>query len=113
MYAAVYLNVSEAMNVQVGLSSDDSSQVLLDGDEIFIKSVVSRLFGRLGVRDVSDTTPLDAGAHLLVVKVFDWCGETHHLRLRFQNPETGEPLTEKDGLRVCLDPEECGFPPED
>ena len=95
------------MNRSWRYASDDSVQVLLDGKEIWINSVDRWIALRGEVDEKTQTIPLDAGAHLLVVKVFSDCGE-HHLRLRFQDP-TGAPLTEKDGLKVCLDPEECGF----
>ncbi len=112
MYAAVYIHVAKAMDVEVGLSSDDSIQVLLDGQEILINSVDGPVGSKGRVHDVVPTRRLGSGAHLLMVKVFNFCG-SHAFRLRFQDPETGEPLTEEDGIKVCVDPDECGYSRED
>ena len=111
MYAVVYLEVQDDLEARIALASADEIQVLLDGGEIFIMNDERASGGKGKVQNPvplpKDT--LEAGHHVLMVKVFDHCGPQHNFRLRFENPHTGAPLTEKDGIKVCLDPKECGF----
>ena len=107
MYAVTYVHVAEDIVVDIGLDSDDSVQVLLDGSEIWINNVARGTAGNNAVVDVvrADTqpllNPLSAGVHRLMVKVFDGTAD-HLFRLRFQQPGTGEPVCQ--GITVCLDP---------
>ena len=50
----------------------------------------------------------EAGRHVLLAKVFDTLRK-HEFHLRFEDLDTGEPLTEEDGIRICVVPEDCGF----
>ena len=122
MYAVVYIAVEEEMNVDIGVASDDAVQILLDGQEVWINSA-ARGFG--GANTVQDTvcgdplgggfctnadpvdalTPLEAGTHTILVKIFEG-GGGHGFRLRFQDPTTGGPVL--SGIRYCTDPDLCG-----
>jgi hypothetical protein len=101
MYAVTYIRVDGSRTVDVGLSSDDSVQVLLDGREIHLNSVARSYLASNVVQDVIPGLSLSAGIHKLMVKVFEGNG-AHGFRLRFQDAK-GEAVTE--GIEVCLDPE--------
>ena len=134
MYAVVYVDVETARDVDIGLASDDSVQVLLDGEEIWIHNiargsdaanVVQDLLcsdvnsagctnflppvnGLASTTSIPQLAPLAAGKHILMVKVFEG-GGGHNFRLRFQDPDTGEPITE--GISACLSPDlSCAGP---
>jgi hypothetical protein len=108
MYAVCYVDVAADMVVDIGLDSDDSVQVLLDGTEIWINNVARGQGGPNAVVDVissgavASLNPLTAGRHKLMVKVFEGLGD-HNFRLRFQSPGTVEGIC--DGISVCLDPD--------
>jgi hypothetical protein len=111
MYAVTYIEVTADTVADIGLASSDSVQVLLDGEEIHIRNV-ARSPGPAGeVQDlirasgVPALSPLTRGVHRLMVKVFEGGGE-HGFRLRFQDPATGDPITE--GLEICSDYTACG-----
>ncbi len=124
MLAGTYICVDEDINVDLGLASDDSIQVLLDGEEIFIHNIARGsglvdevqdvVCGTIGgtcanTLDVGQLAPLSKGVHFLLVKVFEG-GGGHNFRLRFQDPVTGEPIT--SGITIGLDPDAtCGGPP--
>ena len=107
MYAVTYVHLSEDMVVDIGLDSDDSVQVLLDGSEIWIKDIARGTAGSNAVVDVVATAdqpllnPLSAGVHKIMVKVFEGTAD-NLFRLRFQDPSTGDPIC--GGITVCLDP---------
>ena len=107
MYAVCYVDVAADQVVDIGLDSDDSVQVLLDGAEIWINNVARAQGGPNAVVDViasgaeASLNPLTAGRHMLMVKVFDGLAD-HNFRLRFQDPVTGEGVC--DGISICLDP---------
>ncbi|MBI4604847.1 MAG: hypothetical protein HY721_23030 [Planctomycetes bacterium] len=109
-YAVTYIDVASDAVVDIGLASDDSIQVLLDGAEVFIKNALRTAGAANTVLDVVQgasvpaLNPLKAGHHRLMVKVFEGSG-SHAFRLRFQKPGTGEPLTA--GIVLCLDRETC------
>ncbi|HEU5394749.1 MAG TPA: hypothetical protein VFV36_08085, partial [Candidatus Methylomirabilis sp.] len=115
-HALAYIHLEADRTVDIGLASDDSIQVLLDGEEIWINSVARPLGPAGGIQDVIRAastpalSPLRAGRHRLLVKVFEGAGE-HGFRLRLQDPITGEGICE--GVTVCLDPDPvaCGLPP--
>ncbi|MBI4600486.1 MAG: NPCBM/NEW2 domain-containing protein [Planctomycetes bacterium] len=107
MYAVTYVEAAEDMTVAVGLGSDDSIQVLLDGVEIHINNIARFHDGSNAVQDVIPGVSLGAGTHKLMVKVFEGAG-AHAFRLRFQD-ENGTPVTA--GLRICINPECADEPP--
>ena len=105
-YGVVYLDVPEDIVVDIGLASDDSIQVLLDGEEIHLNSIARGYGDPNAVQDVvSHATvralnPLTAGLHVLMVKVFDGL-YGNGFRLRFQDP-SGTPVAVG---RILLKPE--------
>lgn len=105
-YGVVYLDVPEDIVADIGLASDDSIQVLLDGTEIFLNSVARGYGDPNTIQDVISSAtvpalnPLKAGRHLLMVKVFDGL-YGNGFRLRFQDP-TGVPIAVG---RILWDPE--------
>ena len=107
MYAVCYVDVAADIVVDVGLDSDDSVQVLLDGAEIWINNVARAQGGPNAVVDLissgteASLNPLTAGRHRVMVKVFEGLAD-HSFRLRFQDPVTAEGVC--DGISVCLDP---------
>ena len=107
MYAVAYVDVAADVVVDIGLDSDDSVQVLLDGQEVWINSVARGQGGANFVADVvtaasvAALNPLTAGRHKLIVKVFDGTGD-NVFRLRFQDPTSVEGVC--DGISVCLNP---------
>ncbi|MBI4601902.1 MAG: hypothetical protein HY721_08060 [Planctomycetes bacterium] len=114
-YAVTYVELEEDMVLDIGLGSDDSIQVLLDGEEIHINDVARGAGGTNAVQDLvlassmPALNPLPRGVHRILVKVFEGNGD-HAFRLRFQRPETAEGVCE--GVSVCLDPGGCkGGPP--
>ena len=112
MYAVIYLNLEDDMTVDIGVSSDDSIQVLLDGEEIHINRVARGWGGENDVQDLISSAavlqldPLEAGLHQIMVKTFE-AGGGHGFHLRLQDSFTGEPITEGFQLCFSLDPEEC------
>jgi hypothetical protein len=106
MYALTYVSVAERRTVDLGLASSDSIQVLLDGEEIHLRQELRGIGEANSVQDVVRGVELAPGSHRLMVKVFEGLGP-HGFRLRFQDPESGRPLT--DGIDVCLSPDlrEC------
>jgi hypothetical protein len=97
MHALTYLVVEEDTVVDIGLASDDSVQVLLDGVEIHINNVARGAGGANTIQDVvlssavPELNPLTKGTHRLMVKVFEG-GGAHGFRLRFQDPFSGLPV---------------------
>jgi hypothetical protein len=118
MYAVIYLNLEDDMSVDMGVSSDDSVQVLLNGEEIWLNRVARGWGGDLDVQDVISSAtvlqldPLEAGLHQIMVKTFEG-GGGHGFHLRLQDSFTGEPITEGFSLCFSPDPDECdsGFVP--
>ena len=106
MYSVVYAVVEDDITVDIGLASDDSVQVLLDGVSIWANSIARGSGGANVIQDVIPAISLDAGIHQFMVKVFEG-GGGHNFRLRFQD-EFAVPVTE--GVTLCFSPdiEECG-----
>jgi hypothetical protein len=100
-YAAAYIDVTGDTTVDIGLGSDDSIQVLVDGTQVHLNNV-PRSFGATNeVQDYVRGVSLPAGCHLLLVKVFDGNGQ-HGFRLRIQDPVTEDPaLPGRIGLSGC------------
>jgi hypothetical protein len=86
-HAITYLEVEADTVVSLGVSSDDSVQILLDGEQIHINNVARGATGRV-YQDTPATHPglgniaLGAGGHVLLVKVFEGDGE-HNFRVGF------------------------------
>jgi hypothetical protein len=107
MYAVAYVDVAADIVVDIGLDSDDSVQVLLDGNEVWVNNVARGMGASNAVADVISASgtpalnPLTAGRHKLMVKVFEGTDD-HGFRLRFQDPATTEGVC--DGISVCINP---------
>jgi len=84
MYAVTYIDVPADTVVDMGVSSDDSVQVLLDGEEIWINSIARGFDVPNFVQDVVPNINLTAGKHRIMVKVFQGLGD-FGFRLRFQD----------------------------
>jgi hypothetical protein len=108
LYAVAYIDVAADITVDIGLDSDDSIQVLLDGQEIWINNIARGMGASVAdlipAASVPALNPLTAGVHKLMVKVFEGTAD-HGFRLRFQDPGTGAGIC--DGITVCLDPAGC------
>jgi hypothetical protein len=103
-YAAAYVNVTEDATLDIGLASDDSVQVLIDGVQVHLNNIARAADAPNVVQDYARGVSLTVGCHLIVVKVFDGNG-FHGFRLRFQAPLTEEPvLAGRIGLSGCEDP---------
>ncbi|MCX9078748.1 MAG: hypothetical protein OIN84_12320, partial [Candidatus Methanoperedens sp.] len=95
-YGVVYLDVPADVVTNIGLASDDSIQVLLDGQEVWVNSAARGYDVANAVTDVvssaavASLNPLRAGSHTLMVKVFDGT-LGNGFRLRFQDG-AGNPL---------------------
>jgi hypothetical protein len=107
-YAVTYLEVEEELVVNLGVSSDDAVQILLDGEEIHKNNVARGALGR-SYQDTPFTHPnlgeivLDEGQHVLVVKVFEGGGE-HNFRVGFLDELGVEIPGGPEGLSVVLQP---------
>jgi len=108
-YAQCYVNntTGEEMEVYLGISSDDSVQVLLNGNEVWIHSIGRAGSDACAPQDISpdgllftDPHILDPGENSLMLKIFDGTGDWE-FSVRFQN-EIGEPIIE--GLEISLTP---------
>lgn len=112
-YAVTYLDVSEEVTVNFGVSSDDSVQVLLDGVEIHKRSIGRGALGRAYL-DTPFSFPslggivLEAGRHILMVKVFEGGGE-HNFRVGFLDDSGIEIAGGPPEITVSLEP---GIAPE-
>jgi hypothetical protein len=103
-YAQTYVTVEEERDVFLGISSDDSIQVILNGQEVFIRSVAR---GNSTACDPFDEPPdpvrLAAGTNSLIAKVFE-TSSSWDFAIRFQDA-AANPVT--DGIAIQLTP-----PPE-
>ena len=100
VYAQAWVTVAEDTPVHLGVSSDDSVQVLLNGEEVWLHSIPRPLFPGCEPQDVSPEVTLQKGTNNLVVKIFEGMG-MWAFALRFQD-ERGQPVT--DGIDVSLFP---------
>ena len=86
-YAVSYLDVKEEIEVHLGVSSDDSIQLFIDGQSLHVKNASRGALDRL-YQDTAFEYPdlgniiLEPGRHTLMVKVFDGGGE-HNFRVGF------------------------------
>ncbi len=108
-YAQTYVinNTGGPLDVSMGISSDDSVQVLLNGDETWINNIPRPGSDACTPQDRSpdgfiftETHVLAPGSNSLILKVFDGTGGWE-FAFRFQD-ESGEPITE--GLDISLVP---------
>ena len=116
-YAVTYLDVAEDVDVWLGVSSDDSIHLLLDGRTIHARSIGRRA----AMREYQDTPlaypcvepvdsvpclgpiVLEAGRHTLMVKVFDGFGG-HNFRIGFVDG-FGQPIPGgPGGIEISLSP---------
>ena len=100
IYAQAWVTVSEDTSVRLGVSSDDSVQVLINGEEAWIHSIPRPLRGDCLPQDVSPEVTLRQGTNNLVVKIFEGRG-MWAFSLQFQD-RTGQLVTE--GIEVSLFP---------
>jgi hypothetical protein len=108
VYAATYIDnkTGSDLSVDMGVTSDDSVQVLIDDQEVHINSV-ARGVGLPGSAafDVVPGITLPTGVSRILVKVFEGGGGTG-FALRFEEPGTGVPITR--GLTISLKPGSIG-----
>jgi hypothetical protein len=83
-YAAAYVTVAEDTTVDIGLDSDDSVQVLIDGVQVHINNIARGVLAPNTVVDLVTAVNLSAGCHIILVKVFDGV-QAHGFRLRLQD----------------------------
>jgi len=109
-YAVTYLNVSDDVFVNFGVSSDDSVVVMLDGEVIHKNNVPRGALGR-SYQDTPAVFPtlgnveLTAGQHILLVKVFEGGGE-HNFRVGFLDETGFEIPGGPDEVTISLVPDE-------
>ncbi len=101
-YGVCYLEVEATREVAIACGSDDSIQVLLDNQEIWINNI-ERGWGGGDPTDVSPPFTLAQGGHRLMAKVFQGTGDWS-FGIRLQDSVTGEPIT--SGFTVTLEPPE-------
>jgi len=108
-YALTYLNVSSDTVVNFGVSSDDSVEVLLDGQELLKHNVARGALGR-AYQDTPASFPqlgnveLAKGQHVLLVKVFEGGGE-NNFRLGFLDENGTEIPGGPAEIQISLVPE--------
>jgi hypothetical protein len=109
VYAQAYVVAEEETEVYMGIVSDDSVQVIVNGQEEWINSFARGAADPCTPQDVTQVPViLEEGYNSLVVKVFDGEGDWE-LGLRFQDA-LEQPVT--DGLDIRLSPPE-EVPPEE
>ncbi len=105
-YAQVYITVEEPMEVYLGVSSDDSIQIFVDSEEVWINNVGRGGSTSCTPQDQPDIPVfLDEGTHNLMLKVFNGTGGWDFtLRLQGERPAFGgaRPITE--GFTLSLTP---------
>ena len=115
-YALCYLEVTEEVTVNFGISSDDSVHVLLDGVTLHANAVARGALDRayqdtLLSHESLGGVVLSPGHHTLLVKIFEGGGE-HNFRLGFTDEfgvELAEPPSEISvslvPRRIVIDPQ--------
>ncbi len=108
-YAQCYVinETGSPIDVYLGISSDDSVQVYLNGQEVWIHDIPRGGSSACTPQDIApdgvlfqDVNVLEPGENNLLLKVFDGTGDWE-LSLRFQD-ELQNPIT--DGLSISLTP---------
>ena len=113
-HALTYLDVSDEVVVNFGVSSDDSVHVLLDGEDILHHNAARGALGRQ-YQDTPAAFPslgnvtLTNGVHTLLVKVFEGGGE-HNFRVGFLDDSGVEIPGGPPEVTIRLDPP-TGPPP--
>ncbi len=106
VYAVTYINNNLGdVELDLGVSSDDSVQVLINEDVVWTNNVARGFGGDGEVQDFVPNVSLQEGLNRVMVKVFQGNGGVG-FRLRFE--EAGVPITED--LEIDLTP---GGPPTD
>jgi len=101
-YAFVYVvNITDGdiPGVRIGLGSDDSIQVKLNGEEIWLNNVARGCGGEGEIQDWTGWFTLPRGLNRLMVKVFEGWGATC-FRLKFEDQEGKPLLTDRIEVRV-------------
>ena len=86
-YAVTYLDVKDEVEIHLGVSSDDSVQLFIDGQSLHANSASRGALDRM-YQDLPFDYPnlgnivLEPGRHTLMVKIFDGGGE-HNFRVGF------------------------------
>ncbi len=117
MHAVFYVIAeNELSGIQLGLASDDSVQVLLDNQEVWINNIPGgRGFDPANtVQDTSLPFDLTPGLHKVMVKVFEGTND-NGFRLRFQtfDPVQGIDVPVTGGISICLKPDPAACPAEE
>ena len=99
-YAAAYIQLAREVTVNIGISSDESIQVLIDGTQVHIHDVFRGIGLPLTVQDVVEGVTLSEGCHLVLVKVFNG-GGGHDFRLRFQDSAGNPVYPDTIGVSPC------------
>ena len=92
-YAVTYVNVAAQTTVDIGLGSDDSYHLLVNGVEPTLGGSLSlgRGYGAANeVQNVAEDVVLEPGCNIILLKVFEG-GGGHGFRLRFQD-DSGNPI---------------------
>ena len=92
-YAVTYINVTEETIVDIGLGSDDSYHLLVNGVTPTIGGAgnIARGYGAANeVQSVAEDVVLSPGCNIIMLKVFEG-GGGHGFRLRFQD-DAGNPV---------------------
>ena len=105
-YGQVYVTVDEPMDVFLGISSDDSVQVLIDGEEVWINNIARGGSGSCSPQDFTfDPVFLEEGTHSLMVKVFNGGGGWNYTLSFLEEPVGfGLPKAITDGISLSLEP---------
>jgi hypothetical protein len=121
-YAQIYVHSETAQDVYIASDSDDSIQILLNEEEVWINSFArgndagcpSGLIppNRDRLRDVTPAPfPLNAGENRLIVKTFEGGGD-FNFEIRFENADGSErPVTEGLSLSHFPSNPTCRVPP--
>jgi hypothetical protein len=103
-YAVTYICLEEDTTITLAGGSDDTYQILVDNQEVWIYTVDRAWTGYV---DVTAPITLTAGIHLLMVKVFNSGGGwSFGVKIR---DEIGQPFA--SGVKLTLDPQGCGTTP--
>jgi len=104
-YAVCYLEAKEDLrDITIECGSNDGFQLLIDGEGLWTQAVYREW---QGFTDIVGPLDLDAGLHILMLKIFEAAGAWEFgVRIR---TSAGAPFI--DGYTVCLNPEGCAHPP--
>ncbi len=103
-YAVAYLCLEEDTSVSLAAGSDDTLQILIDTQEVWIYSTDRAWTGYV---DMVPAVALTKGVHRLMAKVFN-AGGGWNFGVKVLD-ENGQPFT--SGVTMTLDPRGCAAPP--